>query len=116
MATYRLYLLDAARAIICREDFEAERDVDAIRIARAVYSACADVCKGFDLWEGARRVPTRQSSQGWPVRLDSLIEEHQQIVIETEEGILQSGWRVAESRLLIYRLNEARRGRSAFGA
>ena len=41
MADYRIYLLAADR-IRAREDFEADNDIDAIRIARVL----RDVCSG----------------------------------------------------------------------
>jgi hypothetical protein len=39
-----------------REDFEADDDVAAIRIARVLYDACSDVCDHFELWQGTHQI------------------------------------------------------------
>lgn len=101
MGTYRMYFLDADR-IRAREDFEADIDIDAIGIARALYDACSDICDSFELWQEERKVETAQGFE--PVSLAELTQAHQQIVLETEEAILNSEWSIARSRRLIERI------------
>jgi len=98
MADYRIYLLAADR-IRAREDFEADNDIDAIRIARVLRDVCSDSCDSFELWQEKRKVDTTQVFQ--PVSFSELTEAHQEIVVETEETILQSDWTIARSKRLI---------------
>src|SRR5215472_7732856 len=43
-------------AIYGGEDFEADDDAAATRIARVLYDACSDVCDCFELWQRTRRI------------------------------------------------------------
>jgi hypothetical protein len=99
MTTYRMYFRKTGE-IRGREDFEADDDVAAIRIARVLYDACADVCDCFELWQGTRQLRTRQPHHQH-ARLNDLIEAHQRVTLETEEHICQSRWTIAQSRRLI---------------
>ena len=58
MASYRMYFLTCGR-IRAAENFEADYEIDAIRMARALWDACSDVCEAFELWQGPRLVRTR---------------------------------------------------------
>ena len=98
MAEYRMYFLVADR-IGAREDFQADNDIDAIRIAQVLCDACSDSCNSFELWQEERKVDTAQRSQ--PVSLAELTQAHQQLVPETEEVILKSEWAIAQSKRLI---------------
>ena len=109
MADYRMYLLAADR-IRAREDFEADNDIDAIRIARVLCDACSDSCDAFELWQANRQVDTTQGFQ--PVSLAKLTRAHQQVVIETEETILQSNRTIAQSKPLIEHIDRLKTGRS----
>jgi len=99
MATYRMYFLASGR-IEGREDFEADQDVAAIRIARVLYDACSDICQSFELWQGTRQINTQQPQHS-RTSIADLIEAHQRVTIETEEVISQSDWMIARSRRLI---------------
>ena len=77
MAEYRMYFLAADR-IRAREDFEADNDIDAIRIAKALGDACSDSCDSFELWQEKRKVDPEPGVQ--PVSLAELTQAHQQIV------------------------------------
>src|SRR5215471_163044 len=105
MADYRMYFLATDR-IEAREDFQADNDIDAIRIAQVLCDACSDRCDTFELWKEKRKVDTAQESQ--PVRLAELTRAHQQLVLETEEAILESDWIIAQSKRLIERLKTRR--------
>ena len=105
MLEYRMYFRIAGQ-IHGRDDFEANSDVAAIRIARVLYEACSDVCESFELWQGTRRLRARQA-HCWKANLADLIEAHQRVVIEREECISHSEWMIARSQRLIEALDRA---------
>ena len=107
MAGYRMYFLVDAR-IRAREDFEADNDIDAIRIAQVLGDACSDSCDSFELWQETRKVDPAPGLQ--PVSLAELTQAHQQIVVETEETILKSEWTIAQSKRLIDRIERLKQG------
>jgi len=106
MAEYRMYFLVADR-IGAREDFQADNDIDAIRIAQVLCDACSDTCDSFELWKENRKVDAAQGSQ--PMSLAELTQAHQHLVLETEEAIIESDWIIAQSKRLIERLKTGRR-------
>ena len=106
MTAYRMYFRTVGK-ISCREDFEADDDVAAIRIARVLYDACSDVCDCFELWQGKRQLRARQPHHQL-VRLDDLIQAHQRVTLDTEDRMCRSRWRIAESRRLIEALDRAK--------
>lgn len=106
MAVYRMYFLAADR-IRAREDFEADNDIDGIRIAKVLCDACSDSCDSFELWQEERKVGGAQRFQ--PVSFAELSHAHQQIVVEMEETILTSNWAIARSRRLIERVERQKR-------
>ncbi|MBV8892767.1 MAG: hypothetical protein JO266_12495, partial [Acidobacteria bacterium] len=103
MSTYRIQFL-ATGKICGRQDFEADDDVAAIRIARVLYDTCSDICQSFKLWQGKRHIPA-QLPHHQKANLADLIEDHQRMTIETEEIISQSKWMIAHSRRLTYTLD-----------
>jgi hypothetical protein len=107
MADYRMYFLVADR-IGAREDFQADNDIDAIRIAQVLRNACSDRCDTFELWKEKRIVDTARGSQ--PVSFAELTQPHQQLVLETEEAILKSDWIIAQSKTLIERIERQKTG------
>ena len=107
MADYRMYLLAADR-IRAREDFEADNDIDAIRIAQVLRDVCSDSCDSFELWQEERKVDTAPGFQRGS--LAELTQAHQQIVVETEETILKSEWTIAQSKRLIDRIERLKQG------
>jgi hypothetical protein len=104
MTAYRMYFLITGR-IHGRQDFEADDDVAAIRIARVLYDTCSDVCESFELWQGKRQIRAQQAHHS-RASLADLIEAHQRVTIETEEVISQSDWVIAQSRRLIETLDQ----------
>jgi hypothetical protein len=106
MLTYRIYFR-TARQILGREDFEANDDVAAIRIAHVLYDTCSDVSDSFELWQEQRKLRARQAHH-WKASFDDLIEADQRVVIEREECISHSRWLIARSRRLIEALDAAK--------
>jgi hypothetical protein len=103
MTPYRMYFYVKGE-IHGRQDFEADDDVAAIRIARVPYDTCSDICESFQLWQGKRPIPALQPHHQ-KASLGDLIEEHQRVVIDTEEILSQSRWTIANSRRFIETLD-----------
>ena len=103
MASYRMYFL-ASERIEGRQDFEADEDITAIRIAGVLHDACSDICQSFELWQGTRQIRAQQTDH-FRANLAELTEDHQRLTIDTEELISQSDWRIARSRRLIETLD-----------
>jgi hypothetical protein len=99
MSTYRMYFKFSG-TIYGREDFKADDDIAAIRIARVLYNTCSDLCDSFELWQGARHIRARQPPHQNACLAD-LIDAHQRVTLATEERISQSRWRIANSQRLI---------------
>src|SRR5215472_5687494 len=92
MALYRIYFL-ASERIGGRQDFEADEDVAAIRIAHVLHDMCSDICQSFELWQGNRQIRAQQPQpRDSTVSLTDLIEDHQRVAIDTEEVISRSDW------------------------
>jgi hypothetical protein len=106
MQAYRLYFR-AGGSIVARQDFEAEDDTAAQRIAVALFDACSDSCQRIDLWQGTRHIAVDLPGRGGG--LGSLSDAHQETVVRTEEMIVRSEWAIAASRRLIAELDRAKR-------
>ena len=108
MIWFRLYFLDTKSRISARDEFEAEDDQRAIMIAGMLYDACSDRSTGFELWRGASRLlPPRNEEPAKPVcNLAELELELQTIVLEREEILANSHWRIAKSKRLQARIAE----------
>ena len=102
--TYRMYFFIDHR-IHGQEDFQADDDVAAIRIARVLYDACSDVCEAFELWQGTREIRDAKQAYHATAQLADLIEAHQRVTIDSEEAIKDSKWMIARSRRLIETLD-----------
>ena len=53
MEGYRLYF-KALGSIVGRQDFEADDDAAAQRIAAVLFDACSDRSQNIELWQGER--------------------------------------------------------------
>lgn len=107
MASYRIYFFFGKRAILGRHDFGVDKDQSAIQIAHVLFDTGSDDCGSFDLWQGTRRIPTP-----WlfvPKTFDQLSAANQECVVDTEERIVHSEWRIAISRRLLERLEQKKR-------
>ena len=108
MASYRLYF-KALGSIVGRQDFEAEDDAAAQRIAAVLFDACSDRSQNIELWQGERLLSLNLPGRG--AGLDSLCEAHQEIAVNTEEIIVRSEWAIAASQRLLDQLKNAKRWR-----
>jgi len=65
--------------------------------------------ESFELWQGNRQIRAQQPQpRDSTASLIDLIEDHQRVVIDTEEVISQSCWTIARSRRLIETLNQVK--------
>lgn len=118
MADYRLFFLGSDGAIEARQDFAAPDDDVALQIMVIVGHAGADSHHGVMLWQGTRRLfeagatTTAMRSNGKVVDGVTAAEvsaETQQCVLDCEEALLNSHWRLARSRTLLTATEELRR-------
>jgi hypothetical protein len=126
MAEYRLFFLGSDGAIEARQDFIAPDDDSALQIMVAIGKASADSHHGVMLWQGSRRIfeiddtnksdgaailgskgdgdgVNKRNGDGILGGLTAavLAAETQQRVIDCEEALLSSHWRLAKSRSLL---------------
>src|SRR5215469_4790858 len=104
---FRIYLRSRDR-IMCRHDFAAQSEEDARRTAEILAEATSDLCDSFELWLEKRIIAgaAPRSRAGVPQRVPTA-------TVEAAEALLQSGWPVAESRLLLSCLARWRGGPDA---
>ena len=96
MTAYRVYLRDAEKQIVGRDDFESDNDARALLVARMLRDACSDKCAGFELWQNTRRVDL--PCPNWSkFSADEIHAKVQMIVLERELAIRDSRWTVADS-------------------
>jgi len=115
MAEYRLFFLGSDGAIEARQDFLAPDDRAAQQIMTVLAEASSDSHHGVMLWQGTRRIfekhdgsqPECGASQR--VTAEMLAAENQQRVIDCEEALLRSHWRLAKSKMLLDAINDLRR-------
>jgi PAS domain S-box-containing protein len=108
---YRLLLLDESGAILGRDDFDAGDEPDAVVIADMLYDACADRCARFELYQNGRHLDL--SSRNRPFESPEQIRARtQEIVLEREQALYDSGMAIAESKRLLERLSDIRGSRS----
>lgn len=101
VAFYRIYFRGGTGAIVGREDFAANDDDRALLIAEALCDACSDVCTGYELWQGTRRIDLDARAGSGRLSWRRLAPDIQQSVVELEERLHDSSWAVAESRRLL---------------
>jgi len=115
MAEYRLFFLGSDGAIEARQDFVAPDDRAAQQIMTVLAEASSDAHHGVMLWQGARRIFEKhddaqpECGTAQAVTAVTLAAEMQQRVLDCEETLLQSHWRLAKSRMLLNAMNELRR-------
>lgn len=116
MSDYRIFFLRADGSIDARHDFRAPDDVAALQIMAVIGEASADEHHGLMLWAGTRRLfETHETpaADGGGSRFrglsDVLAEDTQRRVLENEEALLDSHWRLAKSRRLLEATDNFRR-------
>lgn len=110
MTEFRIFFLDAKGAIEARQELYADSDETAIAISALVYEACSDTYSGFELWSFDRRVVAANPGVGKIAEfvLDDITRDMQERVLEFEDTIQRSHWRVAHSKKLIDATNALR--------
>jgi len=109
--TYRIFFRNGS-GICGRDDFDAESDDTAMKMAELLADACSDKCTSFDVWQGTRLVTGLKAVSPRPrVSLSELTEKHQALTIAREEAIRDSYFAIAGSRRLLMRLDEVRQKR-----
>ena len=114
MAEYRLFFLGSDGAIEARQDFVAPDDGAAQQIMTVLAEASADAHHGVMLWQGTRRIfekhqheqPECGTSQTVTA---ATLAEVQERVLDCEETLLHSHWRLAKSKMLLAATIELRR-------
>jgi len=101
MALYRVYFRNQHKFIVGRDDFIADDDARALAIARALCDACSDVATGFELWHGIRQVEMSSSPRSPDLKVDEIVAQVQNTVIERELVLRDGNWVVSESRQLL---------------
>ena len=115
MAEYRLFFLGSDGAIEARQDFLAPDDRAAQQIMTVLAEASSDSHHGVMLWQGTRRIFERhdgaqpECGTSQSVTAAMLAAETQQRVIDCEEALLRSHWRLAKSKMLLDAMNDLRR-------
>jgi GAF domain-containing protein len=99
VAGYRLYFLGPTGGIQARQDFPAPSDADALTIADFLWQACADCYPGFELWSLARRIVSAREPVvvAAPSRIEDLPQDLQERILELQESLERSAWRVSGS-------------------
>lgn len=114
MVEYRLFFLGLDGAIEARQDFVAPDDRTALRIMTVLADATTDAHHGVMLWQGVRRIFEKHEEEppecgaSQTVAATSLSLDVQQCVIDCEETLLNSHWRLAKSKMLLMATNALR--------
>jgi hypothetical protein len=103
MAEYRIFFLDAKGGIEARQELQAEDDETAIALSTIVFQACSETYSGFELWSFDRQVMAATPGVGKlaEIVLDQIARDMQQRVLDFEDAIQRSHWRVAHSKKLL---------------
>ena len=111
MVPYRLYFLDAEGAIQARQEFAADNDAQAKLISATLWRACDESYPDYELWQATRCLGRGNGDSGETIAAllefeDALV---QMRVLELEERLLESHWRVAKSKQLLASVETLRR-------
>jgi predicted transcriptional regulator len=108
---YRLYLIDAKNRIRAAESFVADGELEAKEIATAIYESCYASFDCIELWQGARVVMRKFSSDIITTGdLWTLIAKRQESVAQVEEAMERSFACIRESEQLMTTLGMIREG------
>jgi hypothetical protein len=108
METYRIFFF-GGESIGGRQDFLAEDDRTAIKIAGILHDACSDQSLSWELWQGTRSVRLPAPKTRVPENpLSDITAKMQDTIIESEEIILRSKWTISSSERLLKSLDELR--------
>jgi len=107
MDTYRVFFRNPF-GIVGRQDFLARDERAAVAMAEILCEACSDKCDSFDVWRGVQCVVERRAPRFPRLSTDAITAEGRSVLIECEEAIRKSQWRIATSERLLMRLAELR--------
>ncbi len=108
MKRYRLLLFDTSYRLYAGHWFHARDDEQAGWISQQLHDACSDVCASFELRQGSREIECG-GPVSVPLRVEEMSELRQQLLTFHEEVLLDSAFRIEESRRLLDRLREVKR-------
>jgi len=110
MASYRIYFIDRLRKVRWPHDLIAADDNDAIALAQALQFACSDLQADIELWQEGRFILAASCTNPAHLRAvwDDVNAHHQNVLVESEEALLNSRSTVARSRTLLQTLDAAR--------
>src|SRR5215470_4172227 len=115
MASYRIYFIDRLRKVRWPHDLDAANDSDAVALAQALQFACSDLQADIELWQEGRFILAASCTK--PAQLRAVwndVNTHSQnVLVESEEALLNSRTAVARSRTLLQSI-EAARSRGGF--
>ena len=110
MLGYRLFFVDEQGAIEARLEFFCADDGEAVVMAELIFDACSDCHSGYELWQERRRVlsPVMQHTTKQRPTIAQLSREMQEHLLEIEEQLQKSKWRVATSGRLLEQVDMLR--------
>ena len=103
MKDYRLYFLDGRGSIEARQEFRAEDDAEAKILAALLFDACSDTCAGYEVWSDARLVVSTHAgfgTSGTSCTPENVSETLQRNLLDLEDALQRSHWRLAKSKRL----------------
>jgi hypothetical protein len=110
MTEFRIFFLDGKGAIEARQELYAEDDETAIALSAIIFETCSETYSGFELWNFDRRIMAANPGVGKLAQfaLDDITRDMQQRVLDFEDAMQRSHWRVAHSKKLIDATNALR--------
>lgn len=104
MTNYRLYRFDREGAIVRRDDFAADNNVEAKGIASAICDACSDEHHHrYELWKDDLAISGGETIAS-VLQAGGLSAKARRTVVDHEIALRNSYWRVSQSRKLSQRL------------
>lgn len=91
--------MDKRGGIVGRADFDAPDHAQSLLISATIYDACSDIAQRYELWNKDKLVAAPKTVE--PGALKALTARQQQIVIDTEIALHDSGSLISESQRLL---------------
>jgi len=95
---YRLYVR-SENQIVARVDFNASDDDDTVAVANFICGLVDGKDAVCEVWRGANCL--YQTSTRQAMRWESLSRERQDVVLRTEEALVNSHWAISKSKALL---------------
>ncbi|MGH7058166.1 MAG: hypothetical protein ACREFZ_09860 [Acetobacteraceae bacterium] len=108
MTQYRLYFFGKDRHIAAAHDFGADSEETAIGVASALADACTSDCYRVEMWHGTECVYPRAPAAAPAPEKIAVSTQMQTLLLDTEERLQRSHWRIAESKRLAERVDRLR--------